>query len=760
MADARRVLVVEDEPSENEFLALTARGLGFAVDCAFDGPSALEAAAKARPDLVLLDALLPKLDGFAVLTALRQAHPNLPVVMMSGIYKKRSYEADAMRLGACAYLVKPLNVVAIWELLERHLGKVDAGLPSDFPGISFQRRPLPAVVADLHAASKTGLLFVRGSGGAAILFFEDGSLVFARCTDPATRLDRMLAASGRIPPESLPRVAELAAASRGARLGDLLVQDGLATQEIVSAALAEQQGIHLTRPFTWTEGACYFFPSDAPRRESFKMSVDVPSLVFWGCRNLPIDDNLINWIPPTDRMPRLTQPVGEIAPRIGLSSAEAQFADLVDGTRSIGKLRAIARMLQVDGERVLAGLHALQYLDTPPAETARAASGMSGAAVPAAGDITRYAPPMLFVTMALARRTGLVQFESTDPAGQSRMVWFEHGAIAFASSNDPQDRLGQVLLREKLLSREQLQQALAAAQERPGAALGRVLVDLGLLGPDDLHRALVLQVQRVVCGLLGWRNGGFQFQERALPVKEIVPLGLDTRQILMDAFRNCDFADLVGHLPPPATRLRRTAACHELASDLPLTAVEDRILLEVDGESSVGDLAAAAAEGREATLRSIHALMSVGLLEGFVGRPTATATTVTTVTTAAPPPQPPAEWASAQDLAADPAANEDPSFASLVAAGEDDAAVGWASDRGSPDLPLDGGLEPLGEPAATATAVADPAPKLAIPVLPAHLVELGRFFELLSAWLEANPGTVAEGVLAALPADLRALFRL
>ena len=123
MADARRVLIVEDEPSENEFLALTARGLGFAVDCAFDGPSALEMAAKARPDLVLLDALLPKLDGFAVLAELRQKHPNVPVIMMSGIYKKRSYEADALRLGACAYLVKPLSVVAIWELLVEKLTK-------------------------------------------------------------------------------------------------------------------------------------------------------------------------------------------------------------------------------------------------------------------------------------------------------------------------------------------------------------------------------------------------------------------------------------------------------------------------------------------------------------------------------------------------------------------------------------------------------------------------------------------------------------
>jgi hypothetical protein len=431
-----------------------------------------------------------------------------------------------------------------------------------------------------------------------------------------------------------------------------------------------------------------------------------------------------------------------------------QFADLVDGTRSVGKLRSIARMLQVDGERMLAGLHALQLLDVPRANDAPAPSGMSGAAVPIAGDITKFRPPMLLVTMALARRTGLVQFESTDPVGQARMVWFEHGAIAFASSNDPNDRLGQVLLREQLLSNDQLQQALAAAQEKPGTALGRVLVDLGMLGPDDLHRALVLQIQRVVGCLLGWRGGGFQFQERALPVEEIVPLGLDTRQVLMDAFRTCSFADLIGQLPPPETLLRRTAACHELASDLPLTAVEDRMLLEVDGRMSVQDLSAAAPEGREAALRSIHLLISMGLLEGFVGQPSVAAAPQVAASHAPPKSAPPVSVTSEFDE------QSDLSFASLVGSGDAVGAGGWARDPQLADLPLDGGFEISAAPTATATAVAESVTTRSATPLPAHLVELGRFFELLSSWLQVSPGTVPESVLAALPGDLRTLFKL
>ena len=192
MSQTRRVLIVEDEPAENEFLTLTARGIGFIVESAYDGQAALDLVAKNKPDLVLLDALLPKVDGFAVLAELRQRCPEVPVVMMSGIYKKRNYEVEAQRLGAVAYLHKPLSVITVWEVLERYLGLVDGQIPSDFPGVPFWRRPLPAVIADLHSNRKTGLLFVRGVGGAAILFFEDGSLIFARCNDASSRLDYLL----------------------------------------------------------------------------------------------------------------------------------------------------------------------------------------------------------------------------------------------------------------------------------------------------------------------------------------------------------------------------------------------------------------------------------------------------------------------------------------------------------------------------------------------------------------------------------------
>ena len=110
-----RILVVEDEP---RILAFVARGLeaeGFAVDVAGDGVDALEHARSTRPDFVVLDLLLPRMDGLTVLRELKRERPDLPVLVLSARSdlptKLRGFE-----LGANDYLAKPF---AFDELIAR-----------------------------------------------------------------------------------------------------------------------------------------------------------------------------------------------------------------------------------------------------------------------------------------------------------------------------------------------------------------------------------------------------------------------------------------------------------------------------------------------------------------------------------------------------------------------------------------------------------------------------------------------------------------
>src|SRR2546421_5357196 len=103
-----RILVIEDEP---RILAFLARGLeaeGFTVDGVGDGQAGLRRALEDRYDLVLLDLLLPGLDGLTVLRELQARQPSLPVVIVSA----RSDLPTKLRgfgLGASDYLSKPFS---------------------------------------------------------------------------------------------------------------------------------------------------------------------------------------------------------------------------------------------------------------------------------------------------------------------------------------------------------------------------------------------------------------------------------------------------------------------------------------------------------------------------------------------------------------------------------------------------------------------------------------------------------------------------
>jgi two-component system copper resistance phosphate regulon response regulator CusR len=115
-----RILVIEDEP---KILAFLARGLeaeGFTVDGAVSGSTGLKRALSRRYDLVVLDLLLPELDGLSVLRELQRSEPDLPVVIVSA----RSDLPTKLRgfgLGASDYLSKPFSFDELLARVRVHL---------------------------------------------------------------------------------------------------------------------------------------------------------------------------------------------------------------------------------------------------------------------------------------------------------------------------------------------------------------------------------------------------------------------------------------------------------------------------------------------------------------------------------------------------------------------------------------------------------------------------------------------------------------
>ena len=110
------MLVIEDDPPSAELLAVYLEGAGYRVVVARDGAAGLELAQQLLPRVVILDILLPDVDGWELLASLKgdPATAALPVVVVSMLDER----SKGLALGASGYLVKPVRREQILEALE------------------------------------------------------------------------------------------------------------------------------------------------------------------------------------------------------------------------------------------------------------------------------------------------------------------------------------------------------------------------------------------------------------------------------------------------------------------------------------------------------------------------------------------------------------------------------------------------------------------------------------------------------------------
>jgi DNA-binding response OmpR family regulator len=123
-----RVLLVDDEPAMRAVCRMNLEMEGFDVLEAAEGEQALALALRERPDLVLLDVMLPRMNGYDVAQRLRsdQATTRIPVVFMTALAtaddRKRGFEA-----GGVGYMVKPFDPVSLGERIRQTLDRLERG---------------------------------------------------------------------------------------------------------------------------------------------------------------------------------------------------------------------------------------------------------------------------------------------------------------------------------------------------------------------------------------------------------------------------------------------------------------------------------------------------------------------------------------------------------------------------------------------------------------------------------------------------------
>ena len=116
------VLFADDDPIARSIATQVVKSLGFGIVIAGDGETALRLARLYKPELLITDALMPKLDGREVSLTVRQEMPQTKIVVITGVYKDRRYKEEAQRKFAVdEFLQKPLKPGDLRDLVMKYL---------------------------------------------------------------------------------------------------------------------------------------------------------------------------------------------------------------------------------------------------------------------------------------------------------------------------------------------------------------------------------------------------------------------------------------------------------------------------------------------------------------------------------------------------------------------------------------------------------------------------------------------------------------
>ena len=214
--------------------------------------------------------------------------------------------------------------------------------------------------------------------------------------------------------------------------------------------------------------------------------------------------------------------------------------------------------------------------------------------------------------LALGLKTGCLSVVDRARFGQ---LYFERGRVLFATIVNRRDRLGRILVREGLVTRDALESALSAQAESPGTRLGELLVAGGAVSRESLDRCIRVQMEEAVYHLFGWSRGTFFFEADARPPEGELTVSLGAEGLLLEAARRHDEWSLVATLvpSPDAVFAPVDGAATPEGEDV------GRIRALVGGRRSVADLAAAAGIGELEAARAVSRLVAAGAARLIAG---------------------------------------------------------------------------------------------------------------------------------------------
>lgn len=232
------------------------------------------------------------------------------------------------------------------------------------------------------------------------------------------------------------------------------------------------------------------------------------------------------------------------------------------------------------------------------------------------GSLREASLPDVLQLLAMGKKTGCLSLSHRDNFGT---VYFDRGRIAHASIVNRRDRLGDLLLQGGLISRDQLDSALAMQRRHPDRRLGEILMSLGHVTREALHDQVRTQIEEAVYYLFTWSHGTFSFEPDVRPDDQGFVVSINPESLLLEGARRVDEWGIIEKKIPSFDLVFQVDHERVRDTEATLTGVQRAVLGLLDGQRDVRTVADESGLGEFDVAKALYALASAGFVQR-VGR--------------------------------------------------------------------------------------------------------------------------------------------
>ena len=227
------------------------------------------------------------------------------------------------------------------------------------------------------------------------------------------------------------------------------------------------------------------------------------------------------------------------------------------------------------------------------------------------GSLKEASLPDVLQLLAMGKKTGCLSVTHRSNFGY---LYFDKGRISYASIVNRRDRLGDLLVKNGIITPEQLQAAITAQERRRDRRLGELLMDMGYLSHDALARHIRDQIEEAVYFLFTWNQGTFNFEPDVEPDEKEFLVSINPESLLLEGARRVDEWTLVEKKIPSFDIVFEIDRPKLMRAEVELTPYQRKLLELVDGRRDVQQIVDASGLVEFDVGKLLYGLMTAGFL--------------------------------------------------------------------------------------------------------------------------------------------------